>query len=574
MSLKSKILVVGCLLMSLKGLAQMPFYHYFEDTIRPGYRISGSFDSIDVKVADYQSTLPSSWRPSLEVFDLDRTYTNHYTAAPKRFSAITHVGLYYSVGSANSQKAGLAYTQTLTPNQFVQMNYQRVSSNGAMRGSSLESNHFDVAHMIRKQRYASQVNILFEGSDRSLSGGLLGDTLNSGFDLIFQSVERSDALLNKRYFAIDWTNFLSFTKDSLIKTGIYLAPHYNTETRRFQESGDIDSLYGGYNIDSLETYDFWQRSEIGGTAGYFFHTNLFSINGGIKGSYWEFDNLDTFSDTLEIALVSDIVVALSDKLELKGKGSYNMAGAFGEKSISGILSFKTAFADLLFNASHSDSYPMNYQRRSYGNGYSYSWTDRTLISRTKAEVTARSKNRFIPLQASAGFRNFRNSPFFVNNRWTQDTLSNLSFLHLSVRADLKLGKFFFQPAIRVQSGFEYVPSLQLFGRVGFNGYLFKAKKLHAAIGVEGGYCSAYTLLDYVPMMDAYVLQTPGISGVRSYSSMPKLHVFAQFELGFLRWFLRVENIEQTLIEDVNQEAVGYPVVPLQIRLGLSWDLFN
>jgi len=575
MSLKSGILVVGCILMSLKGLAQMPFYHYFEDTIRPGYRISGAFDSLDVNVADYQSTLPSAWRPSVDAFDLDRTFSSPHIAAPKRFSAITHVGLYYSIGSANSQKAGIAYTQSLTKDQFIQLNYQRVSGNGAMRSSSLESNHFDVAHLVRKTRYASQVNLLFDGTDRSLSGGLLGDSLNSDFDLIFQAVEKSGALLNKRYFSVDWANFISFTRDSLIKTGIYLTPLYNTETRRYQETGDIDSLYGSVNIDSVNTYDFWQRSEVGGTAGYFFHTNLFSINGGLKGAYWEFDNLDTFSDTAEFTIVSDIIFKLSDRIELKGNGSYNLAGAFGEKSLGGTLAFKTGFADLRLKASYADEYPENYQRRNYGNAYSYGWNNRTLVSRTKAGIHAQIRNRFVPVQAAAEFQNYRNFPFFINNQWDQDTLTNLSFVHFSLRADFTLGKFFIQPAIRVQSGFIYVPALQLFARAGFNGYLFKAKKLHAAIGLEGGYCSSYTLLDYVPMMDTYVLQAPDSQGSsRSFTPMPKLHVFAQFELGFLRWFIRVENIEQLMTEDVNQEALGYPVVPLQIRLGLSWDLFN
>jgi hypothetical protein len=56
--------------------------------------------------------------------------------------------------------------------------------------------------------------------------------------------------------------------------------------------------------------------------------------------------------------------------------------------------------------------------------------------------------------------------------------------------------------------------------------------------------------------------------------MMRLHVFSQFELGFFRWYLRVENIEQTFLKTTNQEALGYPVLPLQIRIGMSWDLFN
>jgi len=582
MSLRINVLVIGCLLLSLKGLAQnagaglseSPFHHYFEDTLRPGYRISGSFDSIDRKIAEYQATLPTSFRPATELFNPERMYTEAHHYAPLRFSAITHVGLYYSIGSNNSQKAGVAYTQSLTENQFIQMNYERISSNGALRRSSLESNHFDVSHLFRRNRYASQVSLLFDGSDRALNGGLLNDSLDEAFALIFQDVTKPEALLNKRYFRADWRNFISFTADSLIKTGIYLAPHLQTETRRYTERPA--ELFPVYNIDSAQTYDFWQRSEYGGTAGYFLHTTAFSINAGLKTAYWENDNLDKFSDTLEIGLVSEVLFGLSDKVQLKGNGSYNLAGAFGEKSVNASLFFRTTVADFSAAISYSDSYPRNYQRMFSGNLLNYSWTDKTLISTTKGEIIAKSKNKLIPLQLTAGFQNYRNLPFFLDNRWRQDTLTNLSFLNFSVRADFRLGKFFIQPSVRVQqSGFEYVPSLQAFARIGFNGYLFKAKKLHAAIGLEGGYCSSYRLLDFVPMADSYILPAASADGTfKTYTAMPKLHVFAQFELGFLRWFIRVENIEQTFIQSVNREAIGYPVVPLQIRLGLSWDLFN
>jgi hypothetical protein len=56
--------------------------------------------------------------------------------------------------------------------------------------------------------------------------------------------------------------------------------------------------------------------------------------------------------------------------------------------------------------------------------------------------------------------------------------------------------------------------------------------------------------------------------------MMKLHFYTQFDLGYFRWFIRVENIEQTFVKPTNFEGVGYPVTPLQLRFGVSWDFFN
>lgn len=578
MSISIKWLVLCGMLVSLNGFSQLPFFHHFEDTIQPGYRISGRFDSIDCKIADYQSTLPSWWRPAVHRFDPTRLYQPVHQRAPIRFSAIAHIGLRYSLGSNSTQKAGISYTQSLTKNQFIQLDYERLSSSAAVRNSSYESNHFDLAHLVRKTRYASRFSLLFDGNDQSLSGGTVGDTIDERFPLIFTDVEHTSASQFRRYFQAEWANFFSFTNDSLLKTGIFLTPHYKIENRRFTETGFIDTIYGVVNKDSTQTYDHWERSEIGGTAGYFFHTPVFAINGGVKGAYWEFDNLGRFSDTSEWGVTGDLALRFSDQFELKGTGFYTFVGAAGEKQLRASLNYKHSLLDVGLTASYTDRYPQNYQRALYGNSFDYAWTNKTLISTTQAEATARLKNRYVPLTVTAGFGNYSNLPFFTDTsdasgmHWRQDTLTSLSFLYLEARADYAFGKFFFQPAVRFQqSDLDFVPSVQLFGRLGFNGYLFKAKKLHAAIGIEGGYTTSYRLMDYLPLMDTYLLPS-GAS--RSYEAMPKLHVFAQFELGFLRWFIRVENIEQTFIETTNYEALGYPVLPLQIRLGLSWDLFN
>ncbi|MGH2257767.1 hypothetical protein ACQ1ZF_14845, partial [Enterococcus faecalis] len=64
---------------------------------------------------------------------------------------------------------------------------------------------------------------------------------------------------------------------------------------------------------------------------------------------------------------------------------------------------------------------------------------------------------------------------------------------------MKWRKLFFQPEIRLQqSTLNWTPDFQALARLGFDGFLFKAKKLRATIGVEAGYTGSYQLLGYVP----------------------------------------------------------------------------
>jgi hypothetical protein len=572
-----RLFMCGCVVVcfAFSSAAQFPYYQYFQDTLRPGYRISGAFDSIDVKLGSYQSTQPTLWRPSQEVFDLSRMYTAVPTQLlPLRFSSIPHVGLQYSFGSNASQQGGLSYTQALTPNQFIQLDYKRQNSNGAIRNATFEYNHFELAHLVRLSRYASQVRLLFDGVNKGTGGGIFNDSIDDSQPIEFFAVEKSVASIRTRNFVFDWQNYFSFTKDSLIKTGLYLAPHYEIRNRRYTEEGDIVAIYGTANINPDETNDYWERTEIGGTAGYFFHTRAFSINGGLKTKYWDFDNLSVKSDTIEAGLVSDVVVQLRSSLQLTANGSYTFVGAAGEKTLNANLYFKPNFADFNVRFLFNELFPTNDQRAYFSNTLNYSWQSKTLVTTTGLEATVKSKINKLPLKAGFSFKNIQNAPFFSGTGWRQDTLTNLSFLSADLRADLSWWKLFLQPTVRVQqSNFSYVPTFQAFARFGFDGFLFKAKKLRATIGVDLGYTTAFNLLDYAPQVDAYVLPS-GTSLVTQYTAMPKLHAFTQFELGFFRWYIRVENIEQALIKTTNQETLGYPVVPLQLRIGLSWDLFN
>lgn len=567
------IIVVSCV---LRAHGQSPFYHYFQDTLRPGHRISGSFDSIDVAISTVQTTLPTQSSPNRTVFRPEDWYvTSALPDRPLRYSSIPHVGLSYSFGSNTSQQAGISYTQALSARQFAQMDYERVSSAGAIRNAAFENNSFQLNHLIRTHRYASQLSIRFDGTNKGLNGGFVGDTVEDPAQPIeFNAVNKSNATLRERQFELDVWQFLSFTKDSLLKTGLYVRPRFRIHNRLFQEQGNIASIYGTANIDPDKTRDHWERSEIGATAGYFFHTRTLAVNAGLFARYWDFDNLSGHSDTTETGLSADLSLQVNQSIALRATGSLTLTGATGENNILAGLNYRNTHFSVTGDFVFQQRYPDNYQRFYYGNVLNYGWQTKQLITTSGIRVRAASAWRFLPLKAAFDLVNVQNNPFFVNNQWRQDTLTSLSVMALRVHADLKWKKLFFQPEVRFQqSTLDWMPEFQAYARLGFDGYLFKAKKLRATIGVEAGYTGAYQLLGYVPVMDTYVL-TDGTSSVSRFTEMPKLHVFTQYELGFFRWFIRVENIEQAFLKTVNMEAIGYPVVPLQLRIGMSWDLFN
>lgn len=571
MKLRLFSLALLLLVSTFKVVGQAPFYHYFQDTLKPGYRISKQMDSVDVALSDYQTNLPRSFS-----FDKGGFQFGMFSQSPihqfnRRYSSIAHVGLMYSMGSGANQPAGISYTQAISKKLFLQFDYRRNFTNEIMRSGGFESNLVDFKALYRGDRFASHLNVTFFGGKQNLNGGLLGDTLSEpGFDLIFQEVESATSKAVHKHVNLTWDNYISILKDSTIKTGVFFTPQLNIRNKRYQESL-IQGKYSVFNYDSTETNDFWQRSALSLSAGYFFHTSIITINAGVKNTYWDYDNLIIHNDTNELSLIGDFNIQLRRGWTLNNRIDFNLIGALGEFQYAGNLRIPigigsfTAFADL------KNAYPELYQRYYYANNLSYSWNNKVLQTQLKIGGVVDLKVGKFPISLKGTYTQLANNAWLIDTLWRQDTLQSVSLLQFNLRSDLSIGKLLIQPAVISYSGsLNNAPSLLANLRFGYNGTLFKAKKLKVAIGVDAGCRTAYQLVDYNRLLDAYVFSSKDLK----YTAMPKLHAFANFDLGYFRWYLRFENIEQTWIKTVNMEAIGYPVVPFQLRFGVSWDLFN
>jgi hypothetical protein len=150
-------------------------------------------------------------------------------------------------------------------------------------------------------------------------------------------------------------------------------------------------------------------------------------------------------------------------------------------------------------------------------------------------------------------------------------LNQLTVFGAEVSFDYRIKSFLLQGRGSYRASKQNIlPNWLIGGRIAYNGTLFKGKKLKTVTGIDIGYISHFNILDFAPYMNSYVFATPHLS----FRDQMKLHFFTQFDLGYFRWFIRIENIEQTFLKKANYEALGYPVTPFQFRFGVSWDFFN
>lgn len=554
----------------LSGLAQSPFGNYFQDSLKPGYRISGKLDSVDANLAAYQHTLPGHFNPFQFQFSFSDLNTNWFKPLPRRFSAIPHIAFEYSMGSKLAQFGKITYTQAIDSNNFIQFDYVRNSSNGNLRNSSFERNTFQLGFMHRSKYYGTILDVAFYGNVNQFSDGLIGDTVREGFPLLFQEVQKSNSGNRIKDLHIDWKNYISFTKDSLQKTGLILQPRLDIKNQRYYDRDSLNKIYDFYNYDTLNTNDYWELSSVKMNGGVFYKNRGFNIEAGLGARYWDYDNLVIHQDTTEAFGFAALDMNIKG-YSLNAVANYTFVGANGETQI--IADAKKSFRTNEFSASGAfiRQYPEIYQRSYYGNNVSYNWSTKTLSTRTSLKLNWTNKNRFVPFFVQGFMENNSKTPVFIKDRWRQDTLTSLNVYGVQAGFEYSFKKLLVQgrASYRESSG-NLLPNWLISGRIAYNGGLFKAKKLKTVTGIEVGYISHYELIDFIPHMNTYTLLSTG----KQFKDMMKLHFYSQFDLGYFRWFVRVENIEQTFVKPTNFEELGYPVVGLQFRFGVSWDFFN
>lgn len=571
MNLRKLLTLVFAVCCCLAAHAQSPFYHFFQDTILPGFRISGTLDSTDQYCSPYASNTVQFVQPSLRTFSFRQVSKLPAVNVPRRYSNIPHIGFSYSMGSNLQQLGKISYTQATDSINFLQMDYQRQLSNGAMRNQDLVSNQMELSWLRRGKFYGLGLDIKYLSLEQGLNGGLLGDTIQNDFGQEFQEVNKGNARQKYNLADLRMENFFSLTDNPDLKTGFFVSPFFKVTNRRYSEVDSLPEIYGFTNYDTLTTQDFWQRGEIGASAGYFFHTKPFVLNGGIELNYWDFDNYLVHNDTLELAAVGDLIVDLRSGWQWKNAAKINVLGALGEFGATTHLYKAFQGVTVSLDGNFGRRYPQPYQRNYFGNTVNYSWNTKTLETYVNASGLIKIRLRGQTIRLYGGADQRFNMPVFLDGRWRQDTLTSLSLAHVGGGFDLSWKRLLFQPKATFQiSSISIVPALIVQARIAYNGTLFKAGRLRTVTGIDLGYTTAYTLMGYSPMMDTYVFS----SSARTFEAMPKIHFFTQFDLGFLRWFIRVENIEQTFVKTRNYEAVGYSVLPMQVRFGVSWDLFN
>lgn len=552
---------------------------YDFDTIRYSERITGSLDSIDIKTAYYPSTFDGGLNDvslrSLSVCN----YTNQLLQPsfqpkiywrPMHFSALPHLGFSYSIGQQGSQFLRANYTHAITERLVLDIEYERNSSQGAVRNSNFSNDNVKLQLQRKGVRYAFQLQGAFQAYNTNHSGGLVTDTLIEDFGLEFSPVNKSNAVSRNRAAEVRFKNYFDLLKDSTTMLGLTTNHVYKIRNRIYSETDTIFGIYPSVYIDSFSTRDQYNLAEITNGVGAYFSSRKFYIDAIVNHTYWDYQNLGVHNDTNELDFNSNAFLHLKN-LKIENELLFNFLGRFNDLKEKATIIYTLNKLKVNAFLRFENAAPSVFQRRYFSNNASYVTSNikNQGLVQLGGEVSHSFLSEKIGLAVFGSTAMISNPYLFSDTNWTNST-GKYNFFSVGLRSALHFGVFNFNPTFVYSPGSNFLPEIQAYGRIFVKGKLFKAKKLEALVGVDVSYVSSFDNRTYIPTMDTYDW-SPSLN---NFSGMMNLHAFLSLGISEFRFFVRYENIGYFWSDKTTNVVNNYPISPPRLRIGLTWDFFN
>lgn len=551
------------------------------DTLKSGYTISQQLDSTDLLLPIQSSTLPggglnaTSSIFSPQIITHSKGGQRFYAFSPwkkMRFSALPHLGFSYSFGNKGTQHLLAEYQHVLSTKSLLNIDYNRYSSTGFMRNSEFTHNNLQIQYNFKGKRYQSDLKIGYQNSNVQQSGGITNDTLLQTLDLIYVPVNKTNAITKTQLGRINWNNYLDFNKDSLQSKGIFTQHKLSAKNYSYSETDTLSTIYSLINFDSLQTNDNHQLTQFENGLGVYSSNSFHELKIGLNTNYWQFKNLTSLIDTLEISTFFNFKRERKTSF-INNQFEFNIVGAKNE--FHNYFSAIKQLNHIQLNGAVSveSKLPAIYQRLAIGNNYTNLNGQYNKQFNFFSDLNASYSTKLLTAKAGHRFSISNNNYFFKETKWEQDTINNFVLQQLYLNLDFKYKFITIQPKYTfsiVDQSTDFIPLHQFQGRIFIKGGIFKAKKLKGYLGADFSYNSSFRQVYFNALTSSFNFTASTLQLQEQFN----LHAFGGIQIEEFKFFVRVENIGRSWNEISSSPVSAFPIASMQFRVGITWDFFN
>jgi hypothetical protein len=549
------------------------------DTLKSDYRVSGSkLDSVDCFKFNSLYSVPGTMLTGLpefnivEGFDPNGTLLSNspvLTWNSSMYIALPHLGISYNFGSKGTQQMRAEYHQSFNKTNFLQVVYKNESTNGFLQNSAEKSSDVQIAGNFEKKRYFMKINAAYLNSSRKENGGV-SDTINFKVqDLVLTGTNKLNANSFQKRGVVHLEQRFNFADSGSFSNGLLHVLKYDIVDKEYNETGLLSSIYDSIFHDSLVTRDHFSLASMANGFGYYFNSG--SIYADVTGQhrYWSQYNIWRVKDTNEFAIETRVVLRKKN-YNVSNEFKLNIKGALGEWR-DGVEFKVSKDSSYLFcgKLSIGASLPTAYQRMYSSNNFQWNHVNLSVQNFQHLSIKMRLP-KIKSLFTDLSLLNVIN-PWVFNGLNYQASPSSFSVLSVKSGISLSYKSIRVRPSILFQTGsiLTKLPQFQGNLRIQFIQRWVK-RRLPVSYGIDLSYASVYSTYSYLPVLNQFLPNNAIINA----GGLLKVAGFFAIEVEHFRFYTRIENIDYAWNDRQRKVSVTYPVLPMQIRIGITWDFFN
>ena len=163
------------------------------------------------------------------------------------------------------------------------------------------------------------------------------------------------------------------------------------------------------------------------------------------------------------------------------------------------------------------------------------------------------------------------NPWVFNGLMYQPSTTDFSVLSVKSGISLSYKSLRVRPSVLFQTGSNLTKLPQFQGnlRIQFIQRWVK-RRLPVSYGVDLSYASVYSTYSYLPVLNQFLPNNAIVNA----GGLFKVASFFAIEVEHFRFYTRVDNIDYAWNDKQRKVSVSYPILPMQIRIGITWDFFN
>ena len=547
------------------------------DTLKSSYSISGELNRVDLSSGPLMNTVSWSSLSPWFINPINFLYTgNPFQLENKsqsiRYTSLPHIGFNYSFGSSGYQNAVLNYSQSFAKNFIMNIDFKSFQSGGILRNSGFKNQ--DIQLKVLKQWKQIELFLNAKSVNRTFewNGGITNDSLPLTYSLGLIPVLKSDALSVRKDISIISETKFTIHSDSMIRLGLTAKNRFDSQNRIYSETGNIALMYPSIYVDSFETRDHLQISTQKNELALFLQTKNSKFNLGVEQTFWNFRNGSLYRDTFELAINENIQLKIN-KFKINQKIHYYFVGRSSNWKSEISVDKKSKFWSISSSWKIENSLPDLFQRHYFSNNtyYQLPTYENQLKSRVDLICTYVMKKSKIELNGSYIY--LKKPYFFDGQTWVNSLYNQVNAMYASLTFDYKYKAFSVLPNYSISilpSQLNFYPTHNLNVRVAVQGGIFKNRKLKTYIGFEPRWIGSYSPITIIPSMDLFLLNGTSNRQLAYFDCA----VFTGLELNGFKFFARAENLGYFWNNRMLQVLKGYPIPPMQIKLGITWDFWN